>query len=48
MFSFDSEHNRSITWRHLLQQTSEWQGTLWDKPDTVDHHREVLGGDNAS
>ena len=45
---FDSEHNRPITWRHLLQQTSEWQGTLWDKPDTVDHHRGVLGGDNAS
>ena len=30
---FDSAHNRAITWRHLLQQTSEWEGTLWGKPD---------------
>src|SRR5204862_7044640 len=29
------------TWRHLLQQTSEWQGTLWDKPDSIDHNRDV-------
>ena len=28
---FDSEHNQKITWRHLLQQTSEWQGTLFGK-----------------
>lgn len=27
---------RSITWEHLLQQTSQWQGTLWDKPADVD------------
>src|SRR5215510_8662715 len=39
--AFDSTHNREITWRHLLQQTSEWQGTLWDKPDTIDHNRDV-------
>ncbi|HYE89744.1 MAG TPA: serine hydrolase [Terriglobales bacterium] len=38
---FDSEQNRAITWRHLLQQTSEWQGTLWDKPDSIDHNRDV-------
>ncbi len=38
---FDSEHNGSITWRHLLQQTSEWTGTLWDKPDTADRRRGV-------
>ena len=29
---FDSSHNANITWHHLLQQTSEWEGTLWDKP----------------
>jgi CubicO group peptidase (beta-lactamase class C family) len=40
---FDSPHNRTITWRHLLQQTSEWEGTLWDKPDLVDHNRGVGG-----
>ena len=38
---FESRQNRTITWRHLLQQTSEWQGTLWDKPDSVDHNRDV-------
>jgi len=38
---FASPQNREITWRHLLQQTSEWQGTLWDRPDSIDHHRDV-------
>jgi CubicO group peptidase (beta-lactamase class C family) len=38
---FASEHNRGITWRQLLQQTSEWQGTLWDKPDSIDHNRDI-------
>jgi CubicO group peptidase (beta-lactamase class C family) len=33
---FDSPHNARITWRHLLQQTSEWTGTLWDKPHWCD------------
>ena len=36
---FAPPHNNTITWRHLLQLTSEWQGTLWDKPDVVDHNR---------
>ena len=27
-------NNWEITWRHLLQQTSEWHGTLWSKPDS--------------
>jgi CubicO group peptidase (beta-lactamase class C family) len=40
---FDSPHNRAITWRHLLQQTSEWEGALWDKPDQVDRNRAVQG-----
>jgi hypothetical protein len=38
---FDSPQNRDITWRHLLQQTSEWQGALWGKPDSIDHNRDV-------
>jgi CubicO group peptidase (beta-lactamase class C family) len=29
---FTSPQNRDITWRHLLDQTSEWEGTLFDKP----------------
>ncbi len=33
---FDSEHNAAITWDHLLRQTSDWQGTLWGKPDWAD------------
>src|SRR5471032_674825 len=33
---FESEHNAKITWDHLLRQTSDWQGTLWGKPDWAD------------
>ena len=38
---FDDAHNRPITWTHLLQQTSEWQGTNFGLPDTVDRYRKV-------
>ena len=38
---FTSEQNRTITWRHLLTQTSEWQGTLFGKEDRIDHNRVV-------
>jgi CubicO group peptidase (beta-lactamase class C family) len=31
---FESEHNRRITWRQLLHQTSEWDGTLFGKTPT--------------
>ncbi|HVJ55067.1 MAG TPA: serine hydrolase [Aliidongia sp.] len=41
---FDGIHNGAITWRHLLQQTSEWEGTLWGKSDIIDRNRK-LGGD---
>jgi CubicO group peptidase (beta-lactamase class C family) len=40
---FDSEQNKDITWAHMLQLTSEWEGTLWDKPDWIDHYRDVMG-----
>ena len=33
---FNTEHNRQITWRHLLTQSSDWEGTLWGKPDWAD------------
>ena len=33
---FETEHNRKITWDHLLRQTSDWEGTLWSKPDWAD------------
>jgi CubicO group peptidase (beta-lactamase class C family) len=38
---FCAPHNDKITWTHLLQQTSEWEGTLWDKPDLVDRYRDI-------
>jgi CubicO group peptidase (beta-lactamase class C family) len=41
---FDSAQNASITWRHLLQQTSEWEGELFGLPDWIDRGRQV-GGD---
>jgi len=33
---FDDPHNAAITWRHLLNQTSDWSGTLWGVPDWAD------------
>jgi CubicO group peptidase (beta-lactamase class C family) len=40
---FEPPHNDAITWHHLLQQTSEWEGVLWSKPDLVDRNRAVAG-----
>lgn len=36
LLPFDSPHNRTITWDHLLRQTSDWEGTLWGKPEWAD------------
>jgi CubicO group peptidase (beta-lactamase class C family) len=36
---FASAHARRITWDHLLRQTSDWEGTLWGKPDWADRPR---------
>lgn len=33
---FSDEHNGTITWQHLLQQTSDWRGRLFDTPDWAD------------
>jgi CubicO group peptidase (beta-lactamase class C family) len=33
---FNTEHNRQITWSHLLTQSSDWEGTLWGKPEWAD------------
>lgn len=38
---FDSAHNRGVTWAHLLQQTSEWEGECFGVPDQVDRYRTV-------
>src|SRR3984893_2669981 len=36
LYLFETPHNRTITWDHLLRQTSDWEGTLWGKPDWAD------------
>lgn len=33
---FSTEHNRKITWNDMLRQTSDWEGSLWGKPDWAD------------
>ena len=33
---FDSPHNKRLTWDHLLRQVSDWEGTLWGKPEWAD------------
>ena len=38
---FDDAHNSAITWAHLLEQTSEWQGLCFGMPDQVEHNRKV-------
>jgi CubicO group peptidase (beta-lactamase class C family) len=45
---FQGPHNGAVTWRHLLHQASEWRGTVWSKPDQVDHYRQLGdGADNS-
>ncbi|MFL5118657.1 MAG: serine hydrolase domain-containing protein [Microvirga sp.] len=36
IFPFEGPHNSQITWDHMLRQTSDWEGTLWGKPDWAD------------
>ena len=38
---FKSDQNKDITWRHLLTQTSEWEGFVFGKEDRIDHNRVV-------
>ncbi len=33
---FDTPHNRRLTWDHMLRQVSDWEGTLWGKPEWAD------------
>lgn len=37
----DPPNNRRVTWDQLLTQTSEWEGTSFGLPDTVDRWRKV-------
>ena len=34
--TFDGAHNQQITWQHLLNQSSDWSGTLWNSYDWAD------------
>jgi len=37
---YDSPHNAEITWKNHLQQTSEWEGSMWGKnADFVGHEQ---------
>ena len=36
---FDTGRNADVTWEHLLQQTSEWEGTVFGIPDQADRYR---------
>lgn len=38
---YSSDHNSKITWRHSLQQTTEWAGDLFGLPDTIDRGRVI-------
>ncbi len=38
---FEGAHNGAITWRHLLQNTSEWEGELFGKSDLIDRNRNL-------
>jgi CubicO group peptidase (beta-lactamase class C family) len=43
---FESDQNSTITWRHLLTNTSEWEGELFGKSDVIDRGRD-LGAQDA-
>jgi len=36
---FDQGRNAEVTWEHMLQQTSEWEGSVFGVPDQVDRYR---------
>jgi hypothetical protein len=42
IYPFETEHNRKISWDHLLRQTSDWEGVLWGKPDWADRPSDKL------
>ena len=38
---FEEGRNTRVTWAHLLQQTSEWEGAVFGVPDQADRYRIV-------
>ena len=45
---FDSGRNADVTWAHLLQQTSEWEGECFGVPEQVDRYRTLQFQDPAT
>ncbi len=43
---FEGPHNGAITWRQMLQLTSEWEGSLFGKSEQIDRNRS-LASENA-
>jgi CubicO group peptidase (beta-lactamase class C family) len=44
--TFEGEHNQKITWRHLLTQSSDWSGCLFDVCDWADRPPRTGGIDD--
>jgi CubicO group peptidase (beta-lactamase class C family) len=44
---FTDAHGQRITWRHLLDQTSQWEGELWGKPTSADAQSTREGTESA-
>jgi CubicO group peptidase (beta-lactamase class C family) len=44
--SFEGEHNSKITWEHLLNQSSDWSGTLFGLHDWADRPPKTGGIDD--
>jgi CubicO group peptidase (beta-lactamase class C family) len=36
IYPFATDHDKKLTWEVMLRQTSDWEGTLWGKPDWAD------------
>ena len=36
LMPFATPHNAALTWDNMLRQTSDWEGTLWGKPEWAD------------
>jgi CubicO group peptidase (beta-lactamase class C family) len=36
LYPFATPHDQLLTWDVMLRQTSDWEGTLWGKPDWAD------------
>ncbi|MBZ9731045.1 beta-lactamase family protein [Salegentibacter sp. JZCK2] len=44
--TFEGEHNSKITWKHLLEQNSDWSGELWGSYDWADRPSQENGIDD--